>query len=175
MYGLSKKFQSTPLCEGRPFFSRSVTALSCFNPRPCARGDTGGRYEITGRNGVSIHAPVRGATRRCARLQAEKMFQSTPLCEGRPKCPITRDVDICFNPRPCARGDVLSHGWIWISTVSIHAPVRGATVSAMAYAAIRRCFNPRPCARGDTAKCTSPITDDVSIHAPVRGATRYHL
>jgi len=59
-------------------------APTCFNPRPCARGDQhtfGG-----GADGyVSIHAPVQGATSLTG-------SDATPL--------------ICFNPRPCARGDL---------------------------------------------------------------------
>jgi len=101
------------------------------------------------------------------------MFQSTPLREGR-----------------LAR----MRGECWISTVSIHAPARGATISlyliqasqrsvsihAPARGATRRMcnalprvnsFNPRPCARGDAPSQTYHPLEFVSIHAPARGAT----
>ena len=158
-------------------FSNSFMSLlqSCFNPRPCARGDgitvsgTGsnlvfqstplreGRQDEQRRllpaQPVSIHAPARGATRTISR--------SSPTTRG-------------FNPRPCARGDL--------------TPTRSARSRT-------RCFNPRPCARGDMpCSGTSPhfcsfqstplregrrsqgrnqsAESRVSIHAPARGATR---
>ena len=33
------KFQSTPLREGRPYSATDGRKTTCFNPRPCARGD----------------------------------------------------------------------------------------------------------------------------------------
>src|SRR5690606_28157945 len=80
---------------------------------------------------VSIHAPARGATLTPFPASCSmRMFQSTPLREGRPINPhahferLTR----CFNPRPCARGDPRS---------------------AMSISIVCGRFNPRPCARGD--------------------------
>ncbi len=56
------RFQSTPLCEGRLFFLTASFVFVSFNPRPYARGD--GLRNITRPPiCVSIHAPVRGATR----------------------------------------------------------------------------------------------------------------
>ena len=71
------------------------------------------------------------------------MFQSTPLREGRPK---TKDM-------------VPS-----LSSVSIHAPPRGATYSLISVGSHLRCFNPRPSARGaptmgsllDRDRCFNP-------------------
>ncbi len=79
------KFQSTPLCEGRLPWHMIRKSLERFNPRPCARGDSGMipaiilvfKFQSTplceGRRAkhlcnkigckVSIHAPVRGATK----------------------------------------------------------------------------------------------------------------
>ncbi len=122
-----------------------------FNPRPCARGDDdcktikdlpglvvsihapvrGATTSLMYNNltkPVSIHAPVRGATIINMPGLALIMFQSTPLCEGRlESCDCTYPQDYCFNPRPCARGDVCPI----ICAISLN------------------CFNPRPCARGD--------------------------
>ena len=56
---------------------------------------------------------------------------------------------MCFNPRPHTRGDS-PHGLpLWLCSVSIHAPTRGATECKW------RCVE---------CEC-------VSIHAPARGAT----
>jgi len=55
---------------------------------------------------VSIHAPARGATQQQLGHSSLRMFQSTPLREGRPP----------------------SGGHEWSdASVSIHAPARGAT------------------------------------------------
>jgi len=56
--------------------------------------------------------------------------------------------------------------------VSIHAPVRGATIGDVKLFFEKNCFNPRARAGRDTCggrKCYSRAI--VSIHAPVRGAT----
>ncbi len=82
---------------------------------------------------VSIHAPARGAT-----------YNIPLLCCQR----------LSFNPRPCARGDLMvSIGRNCVFQVSIHAPARGATAGAS-----RQCAQAR-----------------VSIHAPARGATLTRL
>ena len=76
----------------------------CFNPRPCARGDFAHRIYLI-----------------CV-----SMFQSTPLCEGRPAliCPLSGDIK-----------------------VSIHAPVRGAT-SACTTTASKYSFQSTPLCEG---------------------------
>ena len=125
---------------------------SCFNPRPCARGDS-----------------------RSAEPAADLQFQSTPLREGRPRCktglcrrdrvsihaPARGATDPAvheriatdgFNPRPCARGDV-----------GVSRRLERTTGS----------FNPRPCARGDRRAARDDLRRRcVSIHAPARGATQ---
>jgi len=122
-------FQSTPLREGRLLHTniRYVTVrVSIHAP---ARGATVGVIVEQLVSEVSIHAPARGAT-----------------------CHTTGNAThhACFNPRPCARGDVyipcqrvvfagfqstpLREGRLSDSSfsgsmifVSIHAPARGAT------------------------------------------------
>ncbi len=99
---------------------------------------------------VSIHAPVRGATGALNKLNGGKMFQSTPLCEGR-LCSIYSIFDVNqFQSTPLCEGRLLKDampdnfimfqstplcegrpgsvpGEVYGSYVSIHAPVRGAT------------------------------------------------
>ena len=58
---------------------------------------------------VSIHAPARGATARGIAERVTGKFRSTPLREGRPTPAGRRSKPSCFDPRPCARGD-LPHG-----------------------------------------------------------------
>ncbi len=165
----------------------------CFNPRPCARGDTPARR--------SWPHPHRFNPRPCARGDVI----------------VNDDLDalIGFNPRPCARGDQGKRNRRAPFAVSIHAPARGATkfvlepgalggvsIHAPARGATGRrrgrcrrppcfnprpcargdgwrmsaarwsgCFNPRPCARGDDGRNHGKQAGTVSIHAPARGAT----
>ena len=171
-YGVIQ-FQSTPPCGGRRFSAQMALLVGCFNPRPRAGGDT---YLVKPWYGedVSIHAPVRGATSLKPSNRQEKgfnprpraggdglivikyvklsMFQSTPPCGGRLVGGVGLARIIGFNPRPRAGGD-MDIGCIGDrNDVSIHAPVRGATL------------------QGDKKSSW----ERVSIHAPVRGAT-YHL
>ena len=106
----------------------------------------GGRNED-----ISIHAPPRGATHTLPVSSSRRIFQFTPLREGRRgwrnrRCPRPDN----FNSRPSARGDAQ-----WLPRendceISIHAPPRGATrhfwmATRFVY------FNSRPSARGDGA------------------------
>jgi len=152
-WGLNQGFQSTPLREGRRCSLAVVGVMRRFNPRPCARGDHRHKHYNT-KNGVSIHAPARGATITMGRydhgeqvsIHAPARGATSTVCMG---CA----VRLCFNPRPCARGDLR---WLIGSGHCL-------------------CFNPRPCARGDTGLIFTCRNCDVSIHAPARGATRYRL
>ena len=40
-----------------------------------------------------------------------------------------REVNACFNPRPYERGDLFALGEVEFTGVSIHAPMRGATLT----------------------------------------------
>ncbi len=146
---------------------------TCFNPRPCGRGDVKGLRGPDG-PGVSIRAPAGGAI-------GWLMSHSSNSAS--------------FNPRPCGRGDVGGICYVTICfDVSIRAPAGGAIVSPVAddgssefqSAPLREGrstkevttakqlyrFNPRPCGRGDrhTARsCHAPL---VSIRAPAGGAMR---
>ena len=145
------RFQSTPLCEGRPFISTGLSSCIMFQSTPLCEGRpyTGTGFAIAAgvsihapvrgatfcgricihRGPVSIHAPVRGATSATASPARDSVFQSTPLCEGRLKqkaAQLRRKNG--FNPRPCARGDASYFNAVHRrDEVSIHAPVRGAT------------------------------------------------
>ena len=144
-------FQSTPLCEGRPDATYTIAYKHEVSIHAPVRGATGKYLGKFNSVAVSIHAPVRGATDALAHaFAAANMFQSTPLCEGRPPVLISPLAKERFNPRPCARGDMLSshsssklskfqstplcEGRLYahdvtefLRLVSIHAPVRGAT------------------------------------------------
>ena len=121
-----------------------------FNSRPSARGDFDTRVGIPTCNTISIHAPPRGATQPKRNGMMSKQFQFTPLREGRRVWSKVSQYTWNFNSRPSARGDIRrgSRSASW--DISIHAPPRGATLTAE--------YN--------------PIENYISIHAPPRGATK---
>ena len=148
--GIETEFQFTPLREGRrfgfivvtiayiisihapprgatPAWERKRRVPRDFNSRPSARGDAQGFCALR-INFISIHAPPRGAT--FARQNVGdciRVFQFTPLREGRRDDDRPRRERMNFNSRPSARGD------------RRHATAR----------TYPRDFNSRPSARGD--------------------------
>ncbi len=187
------QFRSTPPCGGRPPRRQRHPASCRFDPRPRAGGDDHlehGRHE----GGVSIHAPVRGATNSATGLTYQVKFRSTPPCGGRPPMIPNPLADLgfdprpraggdcrfasppsrrtCFDPRPRAGGDEIGRvANVASGAVSIHAPVRGATASSPQEDRRQRVSIHAP-VRGATLLINSRFPRaTVSIHAPVRGAT----
>ena len=142
-------FQFTPLREGRP--TRRVKRLDgiLFQFTPLREGRQFQQFKATFQ-GISIHAPPRGATRRANQRNGQHHF----------------------NSRPSARGDALAPLFVVFVAISIHAPPRGATCAASTRITASRfqftplregrrgafChnrialhFNSRPSARGDSA------------------------
>ena len=143
------KFQFTPLREGRRHTPHKPWHGRHFNSRPSARGDQERRERLPNRKNfnsrpsargdisismpnvcdfISIHAPPRGATYHQQRSATYRLFQFTPLREGRQS------------------GSILPGR---IFKISIHAPPRGATCrEAILFLRLIH-FNSRPSARGD--------------------------
>ena len=120
-----------------------------FNSRPSARGDNQGIQPVR-RGYISIHAPPRGATTNWGGKAMNKLFQFTPLREGRRSPNRNRRSSIQISIHAPPRGATehfLQSGES--GTISIHAPPRGAT--------------PMP--------TRSQWCRSISIHAPPRGAT----
>ena len=214
-------FNPRPCARGDRPGSVLCWILDRFNPRPCARGDLYPGRLLPLSVPVSIRAPARGATRR-SELECDLLrgFQSAPLREGRLPRRAIRPTDtpvsirapargatryqrichrthVCFNPRPCARGDWSRRSpgmfWRWFqsaplregrrakpssrssSTESGFNPrpcARGDWSDSNALTSRRLGFNPRPCARGDPKVVAYvPAPWRVSIRAPARGAT----
>ena len=105
-----------------------------FNSRPSARGDElGVDYKIS--KAEFQFTPLREG--RPAKRQEKpidgQIFQFTPLREGRPPSRTAVIAPKHFNSRPSARGDEMKRckGGT-VSTISIHAPPRGATRQSQA-------------------------------------------
>ena len=143
-------FQFTPLREGRRGLSAKTPETLYFNSRPSARGDAF-QYIMRIIGEISIHAPPRGATLSRWRTPFPISFQFTPLREGRPDLVETQNVVDVFQFTPLREGRQRTqsrHTWRkifqftplregrlgcysvnrrWRSSISIHAPPRGAT------------------------------------------------
>ena len=195
-------FQSTPLREGRRkpnriaampvrvsihapargatiFSLRKFQHLTCFNPRPCARGDSSPYMARPAPCGSFNPRPcARGDSPTAPSPKARPSFQSTPLREGRQH----------FLAIP-----------VLAELVSIHAPARGATSSSQSMSPHHCQFQSTPLREGRRDVMVLPQTDvngfqstplregrqchrvhhrrraRVSIHAPARGATASHV
>ena len=99
-------FNSRPSARGDLSLPSATAAASDFNSRPSARGDFAKVKPYDKEYCISIHAPPRGATVAIQILCGLKIFQFTPLREGRPVGGfIFCTALLNFNSRPSARGD----------------------------------------------------------------------
>ena len=123
--GLWGTFQFTPLREGLLYDQTSMADSSDFNSRPCERGF------CMLRSGPCY--PPR--------------FQFTPLREG-----LQREINfycflLYFNSRPCERGFSIVSSASFNTSISIHAPARGAS-SGAPFLQIGRVFQFTPLREG---------------------------
>ena len=81
-----KLFQFTPLREGRPKSPIGVLTVSYFNSRPYVRGDPFKVGVIVYDIDFNSRPYVRGDFVQCIYGCDLKLFQFTPLREGRRKC-----------------------------------------------------------------------------------------
>ena len=187
-------FQSTLPREERRKCSTINAISTYFNPRSHERSDN---FQFSGNQSpdcISIHAPTRGATKRC---WIECWCYSN------------------FNPRSHERSDSTATAYLDSPSISIHAPTRGATIYAQilsisklfqstlpreerlvssSFVTVSIYFNPRSHERSDSVaqgtlhphKDFNPRSHErsdkalqivratqavISIHAPTRGAT----
>ena len=165
-------FQSTLPREERRKCSTINAISTYFNPRSHERSDN---FQFSGNQSpdcISIHAPTRGATKRC---WIECWCYSN------------------FNPRSHERSDSTATAYLDSPSISIHAPTRGATPkssynlsfqsfqSTLPREERHSCFisnrtftvdfNPRSHERSDNLCANSVNFQVISIHAPTRGAT----
>ena len=149
LLNLDLLFQFTPLREGRPRLTELEESTANFNSRPSARGDENGYVDMARIIDFNSRPSARGDRR---------FFQR-----------ILRWLKN-FNSRPSARGDRSGRRLSRRKRISIHAPPRGATLSAQ-HPRQQENFNSRPSARGDLVANGSSVLLMISIHAPPRGAT----
>ncbi len=139
-----------------------------------AKGATGRRGGGTGMKCISIHAPAKGAT---------PPYPKRPpcRCHFNPRSRKGSDLNICinpsylsynFNPRSRKGSDDIFTSQFAIATISIHAPAKGATLSAHpSYP--RKPISIHAPAKGATGLHHQHACNmDISIHAPAKGATK---
>ena len=81
------KFQFTPLREGRHNGKRPLNIVMGFQFTPLREGRRRLSSEYSAADGISIHAPPRGATGGNGAVYHLQQFQFTPLREGRHALP----------------------------------------------------------------------------------------
>ena len=128
------------------------------------------------KNGVSIHAPTRGATKHGVTCLNQAKFQSTHPHGVRRRDHILYNshfskVSIHAPTRGATKNTKLSEDKV---AVSIHAPTRGATKCVTYYLTHPKNVSIHAPTRGATYRITHGLTAAaVSIHAPTRGATMW--
>ena len=194
---LQVKFQSTHPCGVRHFLAMSHRAwLSCFNPRTPAGCDVDDKLDVLCNLGVSIHAPLRGATIAALEKQAEadKVSIHAPLRGATLDDRLHRNPHSCFNPRTPAGCDgmVRRPSYQFNQFQSTHpcgvrlSPI-WHLVPNQEFQSTHPCgvrqFRLSSCASGGEFQSTHPcgvrrprplavkLRSSVSIHAPLRGAT----
>ena len=101
------------------------------------------------------------------------LFQSTHPCGVRPNWQHSAIDRECFNPRTRVGCDKLNNNRVFIMSVSIHAPVWGATSGFSAGSRTGSFQSTHPCGVRLISSNSSSLTLLVSIHAPVWGATTH--
>ena len=186
-------FQFTPLREGRRAASSQMYLPEISIHAP-PRGATILTKEQNAQIKISIHAPPRGATHRFSHAQLARLFQFTPLREGRRALdyykknvdkfqftplregrlpvPAAEETVNYFNSRPSARGDLSDKCTISDSRAFQFTPLREGRRMRQERKERRMAISIHAPPRGATqvAALISPLTI-ISIHAPPRGAT----
>ena len=103
----------------------SIVFISIHAP---ARGATIYLLRFSGRSSISIHAPARGATWMISMMLCVMRFQSTlPQGERRCKRQLKHMAVIFQSTLPQGERPIASYPSMPTSSISIHAPARGAT------------------------------------------------
>ena len=126
-------------------FGRPSLALSSFNPRTREGCDWGAAVRPPAGERVSIHAPVKGATRPLSPSYAVTSRFNPRTREGCDTRTDTHREWCCMVSihAPVKGATSAARGSPCASRVSIHAPVKGATMRGYGRCPAIRRFNPR--------------------------------
>ena len=187
------KFQFTPLREGRRHTPHKPWHGRHFNSRPSARGDQERRERLPNRKNfnsrpsargdisismpnvcdfISIHAPPRGATYHQQRSATYRLFQFTPLREGRRITAATQAVSPVFQFTPLREGRPFPVVCQLSDDVFQFTPLREGRPGAPWRCQAPLGFQFTPLREGRQSGSILPgRIFKISIHAPPRGAT----
>ena len=125
-------------------------------------------------NFVSIHAPIQGATSSNILISLFSTFQSTHPYRVRLRYSLLFLSSIMFqSTHPYRVRRYLDIFYLLPFSVSIHAPIQGATRLQLKELAADAGFNPRTHTGCDRKILDKRVRPNVSIHAPIQGATLY--
>ena len=166
-------FQFTPLREGRR--KRGETTMVCtaiFQFTPLREGRRCKSSRLRGDEGISIHAPPRGATRTGKSAKRLCNFNSRPSARG----DMTRNAGMrlssYFNSRPSARGDKVGTDYLAEKRLFQFTPLREGRPFRRGERGDGVVFQFTPLREGRRAWMGEEALEDlISIHAPPRGAT----
>ena len=103
---------------------------------------------------ISIHAPLRGATRTaCCLFRLDSNFNPRPSARGDDYYITLTYRRDDFNPRPSARGDFCSFDELMIGKGFQSTPLCEGRRTKRHVNNANNYFNPRPSARGDSSSC----------------------
>ena len=188
------RFLLTPLREGRPFISQSVTALlgaflltplregrqllaayssyvSNFYSRPCGRGDASVASTAAQPFSISTHAPAGGATIVFLDGHLAGRDISTHAPAGGATTPIDAGISRVFRflLTPLREGRLCADEQaVRIGHISTHAPAGGATRFRCSMRPARNNFYSRPCGRGDDGTEDHQILMKLFLLTPLR-------
>ena len=162
-----------PRRERRKAYLRTYCCILNFNPRSPRRERHREHQETRSAHQISIHAPAKGATRPMPQRTAARLFQST-LPRRERRCRTACNSGNCryFNPRSREGSDGGASADVpRASSISIHAPAKGATTRrAECYAAASISIH-APVKGATYPRHAGAYLPRISIHAPVKGAT----
>ena len=162
-----------PRRERRKAYLRTYCCILNFNPRSPRRERHREHQETRSAHQISIHAPAKGATRPMPQRTAARLFQST-LPRRERRCRTACNSGNCryFNPRSREGSDGGASADVpRASSISIHAPAKGATVKRQINTAEIRISIHAPAKGATTRRAECYAAASISIHAPVKGAT----
>ena len=165
-------FQFTPPCRGRPRALPKCFTRLCFNSRPRAGGDTFRSPTQRRCTGFQFTPPCRGRRPTPCRLpRSARCFNSRPRAGGDLPASGRRCVCKCFNSRPRAGGDFCRSRCLAYQTFQFTPPCRGR-LSAIAKRRNGHTVSIHAPVQGATSNWRKgELLGRVSIHAPVQGAT----
>ena len=141
--------------KGATSYSFSYTTTYCyFNPRS-REGSDAKEVFLTTKKRISIHAPVKGATELYLKRVLIPEFQSTLPWRERPLYIRVLQHQIYFNPRSREGSDANRQVDRFSALISIHAPVKGATLRSHWLRTFYFNFNPRSREGSDRVSCWS--------------------